>query len=80
MVANQVSVNPEREAKYSFSTPYTYSSGVIITRADDSSVTGPDGIKGKTSAQSATSSFADTATEAGAKIETVEASPRPSPC
>ena len=72
IVANQIGVNPEREAKYLFSTPYTYSNGVVITRADDDSVTSLADVAGKTSAQSSTSNFADVATAAGAQIEAVE--------
>jgi cystine transport system substrate-binding protein len=72
VIANQIGVNPEREAKYLFSTPYTYSNGVVITRADDTSVSSLADIAGKTSAQSTTSNFAEVATGAGAKIEAVE--------
>ena len=72
VVANQVSITSERQAKYSFSQPYTFSSGVIVTRADDTSVSSVADIKGKKSAQSATSSFGEAATAAGAKVEPVE--------
>lgn len=72
VVANQVSVTPERQALYAFSTPYTVSTGVVVTRADDSSVTSLSDVRGKTSAQSLTSNFAQTAKDAGAKIEGVE--------
>ena len=72
MIANQIGVNPERQAKYLFSTPYTYSNGVVITRSDDTSVSSLADIAGKTSAQSTTSNFAKTATDAGATIEAVE--------
>jgi L-cystine transport system substrate-binding protein len=71
-IANQVSITDEREAKYVFSTPYTVSTGVVVTRADDTSVKSLADIKGKTSAQSTTSNWAQTATEAGAKVEGVE--------
>jgi cystine transport system substrate-binding protein len=72
VVANQISINPERQAKYAFSTPYTVSTGVVVTRADDTSVRTIADIAGKTSAQSTTSNWAQTATQAGAKIEAVE--------
>jgi L-cystine transport system substrate-binding protein len=72
LIANQIGVNPERQEKYLFSTPYTYSNGVVITRADDNSIRSLADVKGKTSAQSTTSNFAETATQAGAKIEAVE--------
>jgi len=72
VVANQISVNPERQAKYAFSKPYTVSEGVVVTRADDSSVHSMADVRGKTSAQSTTSNFAATARKAGAKVEAVE--------
>ncbi|WP_235927880.1 amino acid ABC transporter substrate-binding protein [Goekera deserti] len=72
VIANQIGVNPERQAKYLFSTPYTYSNGVVITRADDTSVSSLADIAGKSSAQSTTSNFAEVATGAGATIEAVE--------
>src|SRR3954469_3997657 len=72
VIANQITINPEREAKYLFSEPYTVSNGVVITRADDNSVRSLADVKGKRSAQSTTSSFAEVATEAGAQVEPVE--------
>src|SRR3954449_10927453 len=72
VIANQVTINPERQAKYLFSEPYTVSTGVIVTRADDDSVTSLADVKGKRSAQSTTSSFAEIAKEAGAQVEPVE--------
>jgi L-cystine transport system substrate-binding protein len=72
VVANQISVNPERQARYAFSAPYTVSEGVVVTRADDTSVHSIADVRGKTSAQSSTSNFAATARKAGAKVEAVE--------
>ena len=72
VVADQISVNPQRQAKYAFSTPYTVSTGVVVTRADDTSVTKLSDIKGKTSAQSVTSNWAQVAKDAGAKVDAVE--------
>jgi len=72
VVANQISVNPERQAKYAFSAPYTVSTGVVVTRAADTSVHTIADVRGKTSAQSVTSNFAVTAKQAGAKVEAVE--------
>ena len=72
MIANQVTITPARQAKYLFSTPYTVSSGVIVTRADDDSVHSLADVKGKSSAQSTTSSFAQVATQAGAQVQPVE--------
>ena len=71
-MANQVTKNAEREGKYALSAPYTVSDGVIITRTDDSSITQLSDLKGKTTAQSATSNWAQVAKNAGAKVEAVE--------
>lgn len=72
VVANQVTRNPEREALYALSDPYTVSKGVIITRADDNSITSLADLKGRTVAQSSTSNWAEVATKAGAKVEAIE--------
>lgn len=72
VIANQVSINPERTAKYDFSAPYTVSTGVIVTKSDNSSITDFDSLKGKTTAQSLTSNWYKLATDSGATIEAVE--------
>jgi cystine transport system substrate-binding protein len=72
LIANQVSITPERTAKYSFSTPYTVSPGVIITRADDTSITSFADLKGKTTAQSNTSDWYALAQKSGANVQAVE--------
>jgi len=41
VVANQVTKNAEREARYALSEPYTFSDGVIVTRSDDTSIRSP---------------------------------------
>jgi cystine transport system substrate-binding protein len=72
VIANQITINPEREERYLFSQPYTVSTGVIVTRADDTSVDAIEDVQGKRSAQSTTSSFGEIAREAGAQVEAVE--------
>ncbi len=72
LVANQVTVNPERQQKYALSQPYTTSEGVIVTRADDHSVLAPADLRGKTCAQSSTSNWSQVAAAAGCKVEAVE--------
>lgn len=72
VIANQVSITPEREEKYTFSAPYTVSTGVIVVPADDSSITSFEDLEGKTTAQSLTSNWKALAEESGAKIEAVE--------
>jgi len=72
LVANQVTVNDERKAKYDLSQPYTVSEGVIVTRADTTDITTLADLKGRTTAQSATSNWATVARDAGANVEAVE--------
>jgi cystine transport system substrate-binding protein len=71
-IANQVSITPERSAKYVFSTPYTYSTGVIVVKADNTSITSFEGLSGKTTAQSLTSNWNTLATQSGANVQAVE--------
>jgi L-cystine transport system substrate-binding protein len=72
LVANQVTINDERKAKYDLSQPYTVSEGVIVTRADNTDITSLADLSGKTTAQSATSNWATVARDAGANVEAVE--------
>jgi His/Glu/Gln/Arg/opine family amino acid ABC transporter permease subunit len=72
IVANQVTINPERKAKYDLSQPYTVGEGVIVTRADDDSIKTLADIWGKTAAENATSNWSQIAKDAGAKVEAVE--------
>jgi His/Glu/Gln/Arg/opine family amino acid ABC transporter permease subunit len=72
LIANQVTINPEREARYLFTRPYTYSRGVIVTAADTEGVDSLDDLEGLTAAQSETSNWAQVARDAGADVEAVE--------
>jgi len=71
LIANQISINDEREAKYDFSEPYTTSSGVLVV-PDDSDITSFDDLEGRTSAQSLTSNWYGVAQSSGAQVEAVE--------
>ena len=71
-IANQVSITPEREADYDFSTPYTVSPGVIVVNEGDDSITSFADLEGKTTAQSLTSNWYELAQESGADVENVE--------
>jgi cystine transport system permease protein len=72
VVANQVTITPERRSKYDLSEPYAVGEGVIVTRADDDTITSLADLKGRTAAQSMTSNWAKIARDAGAKVEAVE--------
>lgn len=72
VVANEVTINDERKAKYDLSQPYSIGEGVIVTRADDTSITSLDDLKGKVAAENATSNWSEVARKAGARVESVE--------
>ncbi len=72
VVANQVTITDVRQAKYDMSEPYSVGEGVIVTRADDDSITSLADLKGKRAAQSMTSNWAQVARDAGARVESVE--------
>lgn len=72
VIANQITINPEREARYLFSTPYTYSRGVIVTAAGNDEITSLDDLEGKVAAENETSNWAQVARDAGAEVRSVE--------
>lgn len=71
-VANQVTINPTRQEKYSLSTPYTVSQGVIVVKDGTTDITSFADLKGKTTAQSLTSNWYTLAKDSGANVEAVE--------
>ena len=72
VIANQVTDNPERQARYGLSDTYTYSRGVIVVKKGTTGITSLEDLDGKTTAQSLTSNYAEIAREAGANVEGVE--------
>ncbi|MDH6196527.1 His/Glu/Gln/Arg/opine family amino acid ABC transporter permease subunit [Mycobacterium frederiksbergense] len=72
VVANEVTITPERQAKYDLSEPYSVGEGVIVTRIDNGSITSLADLKGKVTAQSITSNWAQVARDAGARVEAVD--------
>ncbi len=72
LIANQVSINDERKAKYGLSDTYTYSRGVVVRRTGDDRIKSLADLSGKTTAQSSTSNWAKVAKGAGANVEAVE--------
>jgi cystine transport system permease protein len=72
VIANQVTANPERAARYGLSDTYTYSRGVIVVKKGTKGITKLSDLKGKTTAQSLTTNYAEIARKAGAKVEGVE--------
>jgi cystine transport system permease protein len=72
VVANEVTITPERQGKYDLSEPYSVGEGVIITRANDDSIRSLADLKGKTAGASITSNWAQVSRDAGATVAPVE--------
>jgi cystine transport system permease protein len=72
VVANEVTITPERKAKYDLSEPYSVGEGVIVTRASDTSIKSLADLKGKVAAETITSNWAQVARNAGARVESVD--------
>ena len=72
IVANQVTITDERKKLYDLSDPYAIGEGVIVTRADDDSITSVNDLSGKIAGATATSNWAQLARDNGARVEPVE--------
>ena len=72
MVANQVSINEERQAKYDFSSPYITSRAVLIVHEDNTDIKAFEDLKGKKAAQSLTSDIGKIAKDNGAEIVQID--------
>lgn len=71
-IANQVGITDERKEKYDFSTPYTYIYGALVTSKGKDEIKDFADLKGKKSANSLTSNWADLARANGAEIVGVD--------
>jgi len=72
VVANEVTINDDRAAKYDLSDPYSVSVPVVIVPADDTELTDLAGFEGRTAAQTATSNWGALARDNGAKVEPID--------
>ncbi|WP_446665965.1 ABC transporter substrate-binding protein/permease [Flexivirga sp. B27] len=73
LVANEVTANPERKAKYDLSAPYITTTGVVVVKSSNDSIKGLKDLKGKKAAENTTSNWAATAKKAGAQVVSVTA-------
>ena len=71
IACNGVGYTDKRAEKYSFSTPYVYTHKVLVVRADNDSIKSVDDLSGKTTANTASSTYADLAKEYGATVTPV---------
>ncbi|PWT28378.1 amino acid ABC transporter substrate-binding protein [Butyrivibrio fibrisolvens] len=67
-IANQVSITPERQEKYLFSTPYTYVYGAVIVSGDNEDISSFEDLDGKDVALTVTSNWAEVAQSYGGNI------------
>ncbi|MFJ8262786.1 transporter substrate-binding domain-containing protein [Rummeliibacillus sp. NPDC094406] len=67
-VINNISISDERKQKYDFTIPYMISNAVLAVRKDNSEINSLKDYKGKKSAQTVTSNFAQDAKNLGAEI------------
>ena len=57
-IANQITITPEREAKFAFSQPYVFDGAQVVVKAgNEDTITGPDDLSGKTVAVNLGSNF-----------------------
>lgn len=72
VIANQVTIRPDRVEKYDFSTPYIQARAVLIVNEANEDIKAFADLKGKKSGQSLTSNLAELAKENGAEIVQVD--------
>ncbi len=72
IMINGVDVTPEREKAFLFSEPYVFNRTVVITRSDDERVKSMDDLKGLSTANTISSTYAEIAERHGAKVTGVD--------
>ncbi|MBP3709264.1 MAG: transporter substrate-binding domain-containing protein [Treponema sp.] len=72
IAANGVEITDERSQKYDFSVPYAYIRTAIITRTDRNDILSFEDLRGKTTANSLGSTYAELAESYGAKTTTID--------
>lgn len=68
LVANQVTLTPERQQLYDLSDPYVETTGVVVVREDEEEIQSLEDIRGKRAGEGLTSNWKDVAEDAGAEI------------
>lgn len=69
---NGVDITPERAQKYNFSTPYAYNKTAVITKSDNNSISSMEDLKGKKTANTISSTYAEVAEKYGATVTGVD--------
>ena len=68
VLVNCVGVTEERKLKYNYSDPYAFNKPVVIVRGNYDEIHSFEDLKGKTTANTITSTFAEDAEKHGAKV------------
>ena len=71
-MVNGVGVTAERQQKYDFSTPYAYNRTAVIVRGDYDEIHSMEDLKGKTTANTISSTYATQAEKYGATVTGVD--------
>ncbi|TDX33068.1 amino acid ABC transporter substrate-binding protein (PAAT family) [Modicisalibacter xianhensis] len=58
-IANQITITPERQAKYAFTEPYVYDGAQVVVREGNDSIQDVEDLKGKTVAVNLGSNYED---------------------
>lgn len=72
IMINGVDITPEREKAYSFTEPYAYNKTVVVTRTSDTAIKSMQDLKGKVTANTISSTYAEVAERYGAKVTGVD--------
>ena len=72
IICNGVGYTEERAKSYSFTTPYVYTNKVVVVAEDNEEIKSVDDLKGKKTANSASSTYAALAEEYGATLVPVD--------
>ncbi len=72
IACNGVGYTPERAEKYNFSTPYVYTPSVLVVRADNDDIHTLEDLKGRTTANSPNSTYANLAEKHGAAVTSID--------
>lgn len=72
IMINGVDITPERELKYDFSNPYAYNRTAVIVRGDDDRIQAMEDLKGKHTANTISSTYAEVAEKYGANVTGVD--------
>lgn len=72
IMINGVDITPEREKAFSFTEPYAYNKTVVVTRTSDTAIQSMQDLKGKVTANTISSTYAEVAERYGAKVTGVD--------